>query len=91
VAIPSGIAIFYCQLNFILINKGGYSMEGTYKNFYVEPNQNLQGYDIMKRNHVLKPDGTMGPEKICTIYSMEYLTTVLDAIIAEDNAGTAKG
>jgi hypothetical protein len=60
--------------------------------YYILPNDRVQGYDILKRDGVLNPDGTTMPEKICTIYSMEYLQPMLatlrevDGVVEVDNS-----
>lgn len=59
-------------------------MAGTQRKWYVEPNDTTQSYDIMKRDGVQLEDGTLQPEKVCSIYSMEYLDAVLAALEAED-------
>lgn len=59
-------------------------MSGTHK-YYVEPNDANQSYDIMKRDGVENPDGTLAPERVCSIYSMEYLDAVLEALAVEDS------
>jgi hypothetical protein len=55
-----------------------------HKQYYIEPNETLQGYDIMKRDSVVLPDGKFGPEKVCTIYSMDYFDAVLESLVGED-------
>jgi hypothetical protein len=62
-------------------------MSATPNVYYVEPNKELQGYDILKREGVLHPDGTTSPERVCTIYSMDYLDAVLEALQGEDANG----
>jgi hypothetical protein len=52
-------------------------MAGTANDYYIEANDIAQGYDILKRDGVLNPDGTKSPERICTIHSMEYLQPIL--------------
>jgi hypothetical protein len=52
--------------------------------YYIEPNENAGGYDIMKRDSVVLEDGKLGPERVCTIYSMDYFDAVLEALVGED-------
>jgi hypothetical protein len=59
-------------------------MADTRKQYYVESNAELQAYDILKRDGVEHPDGTTSPEKICTIYSMDYLDPILEALVGAD-------
>lgn len=53
--------------------------------FYVMPNEQLQGYEIFKRDGVINPDGTKSPERICTFYSMEYLQPLLQTLREVDS------
>jgi hypothetical protein len=57
-------------------------MAGTDK-YYIEPNSNLQGYDILKRDGMFV-DGKLAPERVCTIYSMDYLPAILSSLNEED-------
>ncbi len=62
-------------------------MSGTQK-YYIEANDNLQGYDVLKRDGVIDPEtGRKIPEKILTLYSLEYLDQILEALNAEDIKG----
>lgn len=62
-------------------------MSGTQK-YYIEANDNLQGYDVLKRDGVIDPEtGRQIPEKILTLYSLEYLDQILEALNAEDSKG----
>ncbi len=56
------------------------------KKFYLEGNDDLQAYDIMKRNSVIDSNNAslLKPERICTIYSMDYLDAILEALEQED-------
>lgn len=62
-------------------------MSENKKVYFVQPNEPLQGYDIMKRDGVEKPDGTLEPERICTVYSMEYFDAILEKIAELDADG----
>lgn len=56
--------------------------------YFIEPNEELQGYDIFKRDGILNPDKTFSHEKILTVYSMEYVQVILYALEHEDSLGT---
>lgn len=56
------------------------------RQYYVMPNDNLEGYDIFKRKSIQTEEG-LKDEKVCTIYSMEYLDSVLMALELEDMKG----
>jgi len=60
-------------------------MIGADKGYYVAPGKHGEGYDIMKKDGIINPDGSMSPERVCTIYSMEYLDIVLKALQEEDS------
>lgn len=53
---------------------------------FIDENSNLAGFDIKKRDQVLNEDGTKSDETIATIYSMDYLDEILDAIRSRDNS-----
>lgn len=55
------------------------------KKYYIESNSNLQGYDILKRDGVVTPEGKLAPERIATVYSMDYMDSILEALNAEDS------
>jgi hypothetical protein len=56
------------------------------RKYYVMPNDELEGYDIYKRNSIETEEG-LKDERVCTIYSMEYLDSVLMALELEDMNG----
>lgn len=54
---------------------------------YIDENTNLQGFDIKKRDQVLNEDGSTSDECIATIYSMDYLDEILEALRNRDAQG----
>lgn len=59
-------------------------MEDARKAFYIAENDNLQGFDVFKRNAIRNDKGILSDQKICTLYSMEYLDSILSALGYED-------
>lgn len=56
------------------------------RNFYLNKNNELEGYDIMKRNSV--QDGYQRKdEKVATVYSVDYIDAIIDALNISDMGG----
>ena len=51
--------------------------------WYIIDEPELKAYSIMKRQGILE-NGKYQDEKVCTIYSMDYLDVILDALEPED-------
>lgn len=56
------------------------------KQFFMTANDELKGYDILKRDSIKTEDG-YEDEVILTVYSVEYIENILDTLNRTDAEG----
>jgi hypothetical protein len=61
-------------------------VDGEYRpdRYYIEENESNQSFDIMKRDGLELEPGVLTPERVLSMYSMEYMDPILAMLNAVD-------